>query len=193
MLDLGRLIRTLLSRKQRGFELHIPDSVDGEDGCDDVGNNRNPYSETHFQLGEYDVPKILHENGFYAIHYSAAEAPDLCFNFYERYVLYDRKEKICVDVSGDVMGYSSVPPTLFENKAVDFMESLLVGTNRPLYRDEPAIEGMLFFRAWELEGSYDSLCGRMMKLRETRREYDVAVANLQTEAQILRRMYLGKE
>ena len=193
MFDLGRIIRTLLSRrKQRGIELHIPDSVDDEDGCDDAVN-RDPYYEAPFKPGEYDVPKILHDNGFYAIHYSAADAPDLCFNFYEHYVLYDRKEKICVNVSGDVMGYSSVPPTLFENKAVDFMESLLVGTNRPLYRDEPAIEGMLFFRAWELEGSYDSLCGRMMKLRETRREYDVAVANLQTEAQILRRMYLGKE
>lgn len=153
--------------------------------------------EASFVDGVYDVEMPLDDKGFYAIHLAQAEMYDLGnIAFIDHYLLYDRGNRICVDVTSDVNPAPLLSRTqtaeVFDDKGVDSIEQMLNGCVKPRYSPKE-IEGCSIFRAWTLGEEYTSLRTQMKVVYEAHISLLSAVELFRTEAQILRGKYIEEE
>jgi len=142
-------------------------------------------NEEQIHQGVYSVPKTLKENGFYSIQLEAAEMYDLGnFEFIAHFILYDRREKIAIDVTSDVQPApllsETAPAEVLHSESVESLEQYLTGKSTPEYTTFP--QGMKSFIARELNDSkYDSLRRKMVSIRDARKSLDLAVKDFREQ------------
>lgn len=178
-----RLIRRLLGLEQK----IIP-----REEMEDESSSRQEGSET--QTGEYSVPENLQLDGFYAVQFAQAEMYDLGnIEFIPHFILYDRKERIAVDVTSDVkpapLLSATRPAEVMPPQDVNFIEEYLTGAVKPEFTDFP--QGVRFFVARELsDACYIPLRERMVELQKARILLDRATNAFREQATKLRTKYL---
>jgi hypothetical protein len=148
------------------------------------------------QRGEYSVPETLNPNGFYAVQIAQAEMYDLGnIEYISHFILYDRKERIAVDVTSDVepapLLSETNPAEVLTAENVATIEKYLTGEVKPEFTiDFP--QGVNSFVAREIsDACYVSLRARMVELRDARVVLDRATNAFRNQATNLRTKYLN--
>jgi len=183
------LIRKILDLKQRE-----PLREEHRDGS----SSEPRFKQEETQNGDYSVPENLQADGFYAIQIAQAEMYDLGnIEFISHFILYDRKEKIAVDVTSDVkpapLLSATRPAEVLSLKGVDSIERYLTGVSKPKFTTAfPS--GVRSFVARELaDACYIPLRARMFELRNARLNLDSATNAFREQATHLRTRYLPPE
>jgi hypothetical protein len=152
--------------------------------------------EPRTQTGEYSVPENLNPEGFYTVQIAQAEMYDLGnIEFISHFILYDRKERIAVDVTSDVkpapLLSATRPAEVLTTQGVDTIEKYLTGEVKPEFTtDFP--QGVNSFVARELsDACYVPLRARMVELRNARTVLDSATNAFREQATNLRTKYLS--
>ena len=139
------------------------------------------------QQGKYSVPETLNPDGFYSIQYEKGEMLDLSASkFHSHFVLYDRKEKLALEVTSDihpnVLFWPGRPPQFMFPDDVRMIEDYLTGKLRPVF-DPEEIRGIRSFEVLELADSrHQSMRKRMTDLRDAQVSLDTAIDALRREA-----------
>ncbi len=144
-----------------------------------------PSTKEQWQQGEYVVPPVLKEDGLYAIEGVYAECVDLCFYFLPCVHIYDRKEKIAVELQQTTLRLLPAYEQ-YSYHSVAFIEACLTGKVVPEYRSLSSCgitaEGIRSFNAEELDDIvYSSVRQRMRMLQNANTAYETAKKELQAE------------
>ena len=112
------------------------------------------------------------------------------------FVLYNRREKIAIDVTSDIQPAPLLsrtqPAELFSKECVENIEIYLTGEKKPKYNPH-FISGIRSFIVEELvEPKYISLREKMIGIRDTKKSLDSAIDDFKREAMILRGVYLSQ-
>jgi hypothetical protein len=145
--------------------------------------------------GEYSVPENLNPEGFYAIKASQAEMYDLGnIDFISHFILYNRKEKIAVDITSDVQPApllsATQPVDVLMPEGIETLEKLLTGKSKPQFCHYSGIKS---FVAHELnDPCYAPLRARMIEVRDARLKLNSATNAFREQASNLRSRYLSQ-
>jgi hypothetical protein len=151
--------------------------------------------EVKYQQGEYSVPSPIREDGLYAIQIAQSEMYDLGnIAFISHFLVYDRKERIAVDITSDVKSAPLLSQTrpvevCTNEEDIETLEEYLTGRTKPQF-EEDFPQGIKSFRATELsKESYETVRTKLVALRTARASLDSAVEGFRTEIPDLKTRY----
>ena len=148
-------------------------------------------------LGGYFLPPTLRVDGIYAIEISQAEMYDLGnIKFIPHFFIYDRQEKVAVDITSDIkpapLLSATRPAEVMGNDAVELLEKYLTGEIKPEFTSDFP-QGIKYFRAYEMNGGSGNLRERIVALKSARTTLDTATENFRRDAVNIGKKYFPKE
>ncbi len=148
-------------------------------------------------LGGYLLPPTLRADGIYAIEISQAEMYDLGnIKFIPHFFIYDRQEKVAVDITSDIkpapLLSATRPAEVTGGDVVELLEKYLTGEIKPEFTSDFP-QGIKYFRAYDMNGDAVNLRERITTLRNAKTILDDATKNFRADAVSVGKKYFKEE
>ncbi len=147
-------------------------------------------------LGGYFFSPPLRTDGIYAIEISQAEMYDLGnIKFIPHFFIYDRQEKVAVDITSDIkpapLLSATRPAEVIGNDSVELLEKYLTGEIKPEFTSDFP-QGIKYFRAYEMNRGSSNLRERIVALKSARTTLDTAAENFRRDVVSIGKEYFPK-
>jgi hypothetical protein len=174
----------------------VPEQINPGDYTKDFEKLNDSNSETKksdIKFGECIIPKVINPEGLYVVKIMQAELFNPTNEYITRLIIYDRKEKIAIDVTSDTRPsntVSDVPNIQFlSSQGITSIDNYLTGVEKPMFGGG-IFRGVSSFIARELaDVCYNSLRLKLFELKNARLLFDTATNAFLENSASLRNNY----